>query len=250
MPMQGAMPLVMVGKDKSQIDPFDCHFSFTDNREMTKCFVHLPEEECYLNLPPDSAIDNPLDMETIKEQQDTDDELQHQATKYADRYIRKTVSAVDNVLCYVKPKDPPANWKIALPKSMLQPTIRWFHKITGHPGSKRLHMQISIRYYHRDLRRLIDKYHCNHCQRNKLNGKGYGLLPEPEIRSMPFKECAIFLIGPWTIQVRDKPYNFNALTMIATVSNLVELIKIDDKTSAHVARKFAQVWLSRYLWPA
>jgi hypothetical protein len=61
---------------------------------------------------------------------------------------------------------------------------------------------------------------------------------------MPFKECAVNLIGPWTIQVRDKPYEFNALTMIDRVSNLVELVRIDDKTLANIARKFAQVWLS------
>ena len=76
---------------------------------MTKCFVHFPKEECYLNLPPDSAVNNPLDMGAIKEQQEADNELQNQAAKYADRYIRKSVSAVDNVLCYVKPGDPPAN---------------------------------------------------------------------------------------------------------------------------------------------
>ena len=64
---------------------------------MMECLVHLPDEECYLNLPPDSAVDNPLDMETIKEQQDADNDLLRQATKYADRYIRKSVSAVDNV---------------------------------------------------------------------------------------------------------------------------------------------------------
>ncbi len=103
----------------------------------------IGKEECYLNLPPDSVVDNPLDMDAIKEQQEADNELQNQAAKYADRYIRKSVSAVDNVLCYVKPGDPPANWKIALPRPMLQLTIRWFHEITGHPGSKRLHMQIS-----------------------------------------------------------------------------------------------------------
>jgi len=171
-----------------------------------KCLAHLPEEECYLNLPADAAVDNPLDMETIKEQQDADNELQRQATKYADRYVRKSVSSVDDVLCYVKPGDPPANWKIALPKSMLQPTIRWFHQITGHPGSKCLHMKISSRYYLRDLRRLIDKYNCNHCQHHKLDGKGYGHLPEREIRAIPFEECAVDLIGPWTIQVRDRPY--------------------------------------------
>ncbi len=38
--------------------------------------------------------------------------------------------------------------------------------------------------------------------------------------------------------------------MIDTVSNLVELVWIDDKTSAHIPKKYAQVWLTRYPWPA
>ena len=54
MPMQDTMLLAMVGKDEPKIDPFDCHFSFTDDRKMTECFVHLLEEECHLNLSPDS----------------------------------------------------------------------------------------------------------------------------------------------------------------------------------------------------
>jgi hypothetical protein len=37
--------------------------------------AYLPTEECYLNLPSNSAVDNPLDMEMIKEQQDADDDL-------------------------------------------------------------------------------------------------------------------------------------------------------------------------------
>ncbi len=95
---------------------------------------------------------------------------------------------------------------------------------------------------------LVDKFHCKHCQRNKLSGTGYGLLPEHKLRSVSFEECAVDLIGPWMIQVCNKPYEFNALTVINTVSNLVELVRIDEKTSAHVARKYAQVWLSRYPW--
>ena len=118
---------------------------------------------------------------------------------------------MDDVLCYVKPGDPLANWRVALPQSMLQPTIRWFHQITGHLGSKRLHMQISTYYYHHNLWHLIDNYHCNHCQCNKLDGKGYGHLPEHKIQSMPFEECAVDLIGPWMIQVWDKPYEFITL---------------------------------------
>jgi hypothetical protein len=60
--------------------------------DLTECMAYLPAEECYLNLPADSAVDNPLDMETIKEQQDADNNLQRQATKYAVRYVRKGVT--------------------------------------------------------------------------------------------------------------------------------------------------------------
>ena len=100
-------------------------------------------------------------------------------------------------------------------------------------------MQISSWYYHRDICLLVDKFHCEHCQRNKLSGTGYGLLPEHKLRSVQFEECAVDLIGPWIIQVCNKPYEFNALTVIDTVSNLVELVRIDEKTLAHVARKYA-----------
>ncbi len=70
---------------ESNADSLKCHFSWTDDREILECFQHLPAKECYLNLPEDAAIDNPLDMEAIKEQQDADQELRQQADKYADR---------------------------------------------------------------------------------------------------------------------------------------------------------------------
>jgi hypothetical protein len=92
-----------------------------------------------------------LDMENIKEQQDADDALLQHATKYADQYTRTRIGTIDDILCYIKPGDPPSNWKIALPKSLLQPTIKWFHQVTCHPGNKRLFMQISSWYYHRDI---------------------------------------------------------------------------------------------------
>jgi hypothetical protein len=57
------------------------------------------------------------------------------------------------------------------------------------------------------------------------------------------------LIGPWVVQVRGNPYEFSALTVIDNVTNLVELVRIDDKTSDNVTRKYAQCWLARYPWP-
>jgi hypothetical protein len=70
-----------------------------------------------------------------------------------------------------------------------------------------------------------------------------------KLGSVPLNECGVDLIGPWTIQVCNKSYKFNTLTVIDTVFNLVELVRIDEKTLAHVARKYTQVWLSRYPWP-
>jgi len=139
------------------------------------------------------------------------------------------------VLCYTKPNDDPSNWKITLPNDLIEPTIQWYHQVTGHPGSRRLYEHIRQRYYNQDMRKHIDRFNCDYCQKNKLEGRGYGLLPEREVRSIPFEECAVDLIGPWTIQVRGNPYEFNALTAIDTVTNLVELVRIDDKTSDNVS---------------
>ncbi len=136
-----------------------------------------------------------------------------------------------------------------LPKDLIVPTIRWYHQVTGRPGSKRLYQHIYQQYYNRDLRRLVDNFKCNCCQRNKLDGKGYGFLPEREVCLIPFEECATDPIGPWTVEVHGNPYEFEALSVIDTVTNLVELIRIDDKRSETAARKFAQCWLRGYLWP-
>ena len=72
------------------------------------------------------------------------------------------------------------------------------------------------------------------------------MLPEREIRSVPFEEVAVDLIGPWNINVRGKTHEFRALTVIDTVTTLTELVRFDNKTPEHVGLKFKQCWLARY----
>ena len=62
----------------------------------------------------------------------------------------------------------------------------------------------------------------------------------------PLAEVAVDLIGPWKIKVNGRVVEFNALTCIYTASNLVELIRIDEKRSVYVTEKFKQVWLAHY----
>jgi hypothetical protein len=82
-----------------------------------------------------------------------------------------------------------------------------------------------------------------------LAGKGYGLLPEREVRVAPWEEVAIDLIGPWKVKVGSKVCEFNALMCIDTASNLIELVRIDNKTATHIRDKFLQTWLCRYPHP-
>jgi hypothetical protein len=62
---------------------------------------------------------------------------------------------------------------------------------------------------------------CKDCQKNKLAGRGYGLLPKQEERIAPWEEVAIDFIGPWKVIVNGRQVDFNALTCIDTASNLV-----------------------------
>ena len=77
--------------------------------------------------------------------------------------------------------NPDKQWRIALPQQMLEETVKWFHQVMGHPREKRLRETLQQRYHHSKLRYTIDNFKCEHCQRHKLSGKGYGLLPEREL---------------------------------------------------------------------
>eukprot|EP00978_Attheya_sp_CCMP212_P004278 scaffold9365_cov51-Attheya_sp.AAC.1 len=73
-----------------------------------------------------------------------------------------------------------------------------------------------------------------------------------------WREVTADLIGPWKVKLGHLPVvdkeeayvTFNALTCIdPSVMNLIELIRIDGKTAAHIGAKFEQGWLSRYPRP-
>jgi hypothetical protein len=75
---------------------------------------------------------NPLDLENINERQDHDEKLMQSAVEYPEWYSRKSINNVEDILCYTKPGDSPANWKIALPEDLIKPTFKWYQQATGH----------------------------------------------------------------------------------------------------------------------
>ncbi len=74
-------------------------------------------EHWYLNLPEDMVEDNPLDLENIKEKQDKDNDLSQSLMRHPTWYSCKNSNDVNNILCYTKPDDNAANWKIVLRRS-------------------------------------------------------------------------------------------------------------------------------------
>jgi hypothetical protein len=99
-----------------------------------------------------------------------------------------------------------------------------------------MRLTLQTRYHHRDLPRLVDHFNCEACQKQKLDGRGFGLLPQRTITEQPWQDVAIDLIDPWKIPINNRTYEFNALTCIDMVTNLTELVRIDNKTAEHVRR--------------
>jgi hypothetical protein len=81
---------------------------------------------------------------------------------------------------------------------------------------------------------------CDACQPFKLPGRGYGHLATREVKLVSWDTVCVDLIGPWQIQVNGQVVKYQALTCIDPVTNLVEMIRIKDKSN---------VWLSRYPRP-
>ena len=50
--------------------------------------------------------------------------------------------------------------------------------------------------------------------------------------------------------VNEQELEFKALTIMDTTTNLLEIVRIDNKTSRNITQMFTNNWLARYPWPA
>ena len=57
-------------------------------------------------------------------------------------------------------------------------------------------------FFNSRLRHTIDAFKCDHYQKLKLPGKGYGLLSHRDVVSQPWYEIAVDLTGPWEVKVK------------------------------------------------
>ena len=205
--------------------------------------------DCFVNLPESSGIPFVLDYNTIRNAQPGDARLEQLRQNHPNEIVDCTLAPGVDISCYSP--DPNNPWKIYLPTTLLDDTIRWYHLALGHLGKNRLFDSINQTLYHPDLRNRVEHLvtRCSICQTQKNVLRGHGELAPREVSSHPWREVAVDLIGPWTLTINNTKCQFMALTIIDQVTNLVELVRITDKTSAHVALQFENTWLSRYPLP-
>lgn len=217
--------------------------SLTDNTMMLDCF---------LNLPTQQQMRYPLDLKWLQENQFEDNELNDVQKQHPGNFPARTIDGV-SLLCYRKDHldDNPDNWKICIPSGLLREMVMFFHKVLGHAGEVRVYDSIRARFHHPKLKAMVEQVRkdCQVCRQHKLQGPGYGELSARQVTMVPWEEVHIDLIGPWTIPIKGMEVEFNALTCIDPVTNLVEIVRIDRKTSQHIAQKFENCWLCRYPMP-
>ena len=120
-------------------------------------------------------------------------------------------------------KDKDVDWKFCLSDTAVHNAVKFYHMLLNHPEKQRL-LQGMHRYFHPDLRKIIDNFHCDACQKYKVDGRCFGHLPTCDVRTTPF-DTDIF--GSWKVQTRTRRiHEFSALTSIYRVTGLVEVIRI------------------------
>jgi transposase InsO family protein len=87
---------------------------------------------------------------------------------------------------------------------------------------------------------------CAHCQRYKNFQRGHGASAPREADALPWNHVAVDTIGPWALKVQNRQECFYTLTITDMVTNLAEIMRLQNRTSAHAATVFINMWLARY----
>ncbi len=92
-------------------------------------------------------------------------------------------------------------------------------------------------YYHPNLQKLIDSFLCDTCKRHKVNEQGWGHLAARDVRTAPWEQVDVDLIGTWKITMStNRTYEFLALNCVDHVTGLAKFIWIDNKKSVTIFR--------------
>ena len=251
-------------------DSSPCYDMLLQDPEIAACLQHhpgpmpsyldpMPHDELlthdlYMQLPffdTNQPFHQPFHFDTIRQYQDTDEPLQKRAAAHPNEYEYRLLGRTD-VLCHLNGAGASPPWQIAIPDNMLERLVRWYHTMTVYvEGPERLFQTINTHFYHPHLRRCCKQIVTSSQirQRMKVGHRQYGLLAPRDANLFPWHDVHVDTTGPWPVNVKGIKYEYQALTCIDPVYNLLEIAPIEAKTSEEAARVFNNLWLSRYPRP-
>jgi transposase InsO family protein len=205
--------------------------------------------DCFLHLPLSENIPFILTYANIAQAQPGDAQLQLLRAQKPNRYTQQLLAPNLSLWCYRKAHDQP--WRIYLPQDMLESAAMWYHHALSHVGRVRLTDTMSMTFYNPQLHKVVEAVvaPCAHCQRYKNVQRGHGATAPREADILPWSHVAVDTIGPWVLKVYNREERFYALTIIDMVTNLTEIVRLENRTSAHAATMFTNTWLARYPKP-
>ena len=211
-----------------------------------------PVEDSYLFHPKfDPKGRHPFHFNTIFQYQQQDKQILDLPSLNESRFFINTLDDLPIVCRYdTRAQD---SWKIVLPTTMLRPLVQWYHEITMHStGMDRLEALIRRHFFHPNLRNvcrdIVSK--CLICPQVRTSSRSAGQLAPRQAPILPWSEVHIDFIGPWTVKVNKFKMEFDALTCIDPVTNLIEIVRLKGPKTANNARiLFENHWLSRYPRP-
>ena len=146
------------------------------------------------------------------------------------------------------------NDKIAIPKTLEDKVVEWYHSTLCHPGRDRTEQTIRQHFWWPKLSEQVRSKcaRCHICQQNKRSGTKYGILPEKEAECIPWDRlCVGDLIGPYTIdrEDNDEPLTLWCVTMIDPATGWFEIKEIKEKSADYIANLVELTWITRYPTP-
>ena len=118
-----------------------------DNESLLECFLHHP------HLPDEIVF--PLDYPLLHNWQLQDTIFLQQQQNNPDKYPTINLYGME-LICYVTTWGEP--WCIAIPDTLLDSVISWYHQILSHIGMTRLYNTISVHFYHKSLKNRIETF--------------------------------------------------------------------------------------------
>ena len=203
-------------------------------------------KETFLNFPENQNA-FPLNFNNIATLTENDQTVQGMTEANPDRFEMQEHFG-SQVLARKNKHD---QWRIYLPEELAEQAVDWYHNLTGHGGITRTKETISSIFWFPKLHEKVKRFvkSCDTCQKFKTFGKVYGEAPARIEQSQPWEVVAVDLVGPWSIKVQGHLLTIHALTIIDMATTLYEIVRIEEKTSEHIAKKFEQTWLARYPRP-